>query len=147
MAKRPEPDQVMGYFFKSLLQYHFPVCWSLFSDKSKKTFLEWTLKELYKRHNKAAAEVKLGLPEIKYMFESNDQSLIQIFWRRFVAKCNANDFCRYASFSTESTEGKQANVLATIRYPDGRSIPLRLIMQNEMGGWKFGYLESGFKIE
>lgn len=147
MSQRPNPHDVMAYFFKSLLQYHFPVCWSLFTGKSKKAFLEWTLQELYKRHTTAAEQVKLGVPEIKYMFESNDQSLIQIFWRRFVGKCNANDFCRYATFQTETIDGKQSNVLATINYPDGRSIPLRLVMQNEFGGWKFGYLESGFKIE
>ena len=147
MTNRFGPDQVMSHFFKSLLQYHFPVCWSLFSNRTKQTFMDFTLKELYRSHGKSAEKVKLGLPEIKFMFENNDTSLIKLFWRRFVIKSSANDFCHYATFQTDSINGKEAQVLASVNYPDGRVVTIRLEMLYEFGGWKFGYFESGFKIE
>lgn len=147
MNQAAGPEHVINHFFRSLGQFQFPLCWGLFSSKSQHGFMQWTLQEIYRRHNKAAQTVKMGLPEIKFMFENNDNTLIQIFWRKFVYKCNANDFVHYAYFETQELTGNQAVVRATFKYPDGQQKFLVLTMINERGGWKFGYFESGFKID
>ena len=141
------PDQVIRYFFSSLGQWQFPTCWRLFSTYSQQHFMKWTLDEVYKRHQKAASSVKLGLPEIKFMFEDpNEESLIKIFWQRFAIQCRAKEFIHFGYFEVESTDGKTAQVRSDLRHPDGRVVSLMLTMVREQGGWRFGYLESGFKL-
>lgn len=142
-----KPEQVANTFFKSLGQWQFPTCWRLFSNYSQQHFLRWTLDELYKRHEKAAKTVKLGLPEVKYMFEDqNEDMLVKVFWQRFAVRCKAKEFIQYGFFELERTEGRAAYVRADLRYPDGRVVSLMLTMVQEQSGWRFGYLESGFQL-
>ncbi|MGE0201881.1 MAG: hypothetical protein AB7P76_13065 [Candidatus Melainabacteria bacterium] len=138
------PDAMAKQFFQSLAQYQFPVCWNLFSSKTQQTFLEWSLQRIYQRHEKAARESKMGLPEVKFMFETNDQSLIQLFWRHFVRKCGAEEICRYGYFEVSELSGGTARVEIRLVYPDGSQKRLFITMVKNRGGWKFGYTESGF---
>lgn len=141
------PQQVANNFFKALGQWQFPTCWRLFSSYSQQHFLRWTLEEMYKRHEKAAKTVKLGLPEVKFMFEDqNEDMLVKVFWQRFAVRCKAKEFIHYGYFELEKTEGKAAYVRADLKYPDGRVVSLTLTMVQEQGGWRFGYLESGFQL-
>ena len=143
MSAKQTPDHIAKFFFQSLMQNQCHVCWSLFSDKTQREFINWTLNDLYEHHRNAAETAKLGPPEIKLMFETNNLDLIIRFWRRFVRKSGAQDFHRYGYFSTLESTGKQAKVEARLEYPGGKSVKIELSMLNERGGWKLGYLESG----
>ncbi len=140
---RNSPEFFIQHFFRSLAQLQFPVCWNLFSSHTQRQFLNWTLQQLYSRHEKAAKSASMGLPEVKFMFETNDQSLIQLFWRHFVKKCAAEKICRFAYFNTVSTEGNKATVEVKLVYPTGEEEKFHLLMVKDRGNWKFGYIESG----
>ena len=137
------PDDAIRFFYQSLRDFNFHFCWNMFSNNTQKEFLKWTLNDIYTRHPKAAKEVKIGPPEVKLMFEGNDQSLIQTFWRRFVQKSSAADFTQYAYYSTIDHKGKSATVQAKLVYPNGKVSTVDLTMVHERGGWKYAYAESG----
>lgn len=143
MAKAQEPDNVAKYFFQSLMQNQCHICWGLFSDKTQREFINWTLKDIYEQHPQAAKSAKLGPPEVKLMFETNNLDLVIRFWRRFVRMSNAVHFARYAYFKTIERRGKQAIVEARMVYDNGQENRVNLTMAFERGGWRLGYLESG----
>lgn len=134
------------YFFQMLGQLNFPVCWNLFTRQSQRKFLDWTLGFLYHQHEKAAKEAKLGAPEVKFMFETNDPKLIQPFWRRFVAQSQAHKIARFAYFDVVEDNGRRATIRARMQFPNGQVETRDLVMVKELGNWKFGYFESGFKF-
>jgi len=80
---------------------------------------------------------------VKLMFEGNDSSLQQTFWRRFVIRSAAGDFTQFAYFATLENNGKKAKVQARLVYPDGRVSLIDLVGLFERGGWKYAYIESG----
>lgn len=125
------------------MQNQCQACWQLFSDKSQKEFISWTLKDLYEQYPKAAQAAKLGPPEIKLMFETNNLDLVIRFWRRFVRQSNAVYFHRYGYFELGASDGKTASVDVRLDYENGREDRVTLTMVNERGGWRLGYLESG----
>ncbi len=137
------PQDVARYFFQSLMKNQCGICWQLFSDKTQKEFIAWTLKDLYAQNPKAAEAAKLGPPEIKLIFETNNIDLIFRFWRRFVQQSNAVWFHRYGYYNLQSDSGRQAIVAVRLDYENGKEDNVTLTMINERGGWKFGYLESG----
>lgn len=143
MKKGSQPHDCARYFFQSLLQNQVQVCWGLFSDKSQKEFINWTLKDLYAQNEKAAKGANLGPPEVKLMFETNNLDLIIRFWRRFVRQSQAPKFARYGYYDTLSNNGKNAMVEARLIYENGQEERVNLTMLNERGGWRLGYLESG----
>lgn len=143
MRKGQEPHAVAKLFFQSLMQNQCHVCWNLFSDKSQREFISWTLADLYEHHRNAAETAKLGPPEIKLMFETNNLDLIVRFWRRFYRQSRAGEFFRYGYFETKEVQGRKALVEARLEYPGGKSVKVELTMLNERGGWRLGYLESG----
>jgi len=143
--KRPtQPHEVARHFFQCLTQNQLQVCWGLFSKKSQNEFITWTLNDLYAQSGNAAREAKLGPPEIKLMFETNTVDLVIRFWRRFVRQSNAGEFARYAYFDTVENRGRTAIVEARINYENGQEKRVPITMVQEAGGWKLGYLESGF---
>lgn len=143
MKKANQPHDVAKYFFQALLQQQCHVCWGLFSDKTQREFIDWTLKDLYEQNPKAAQAAKLGAPEVKLMFETNNLDLIIRFWRRFVRQSRAVEFSRYAYFETLENKGKSAIVEARMIYENGQEQRIQLTMVQERGGWRLGYLESG----
>ena len=143
MAKAT-PDQMARFFFQSLGQLNFVACWNMFSRQSQRKFLDWTLGILYQRHEKAAKEAKIGLAEVKFMFETSDPKLIQPFWRRFIAQSQAYKIARYAYFETLESNGRMATVKALMKLPNGQEEARNLVMVKELNTWKFGYFESGF---
>ncbi|WP_303673606.1 hypothetical protein [Vampirovibrio chlorellavorus] len=142
MKKNSEPHEVARYFFQTLLQSQVQVCWGLFTDHSQKEFVQWTMKDIYQQNPKAAQAAKLGPPEVKLMFETNNLDLVLRFWRRFVRQSQAAQFARYGYFSTLSIQGKTATVEAHLVFPNGQEQRVNLIMVNERGDWRLGYLES-----
>jgi len=143
MQKPTLPHEVAKHFFQSLLHNQLQVAWNLFSKKSQHEFLNWTLQDIYAQSNHAAKEAKLGIPEVKLMFETNTIDLVIRFWRRFVRQSRAGEFARYAYFDTLETKGNIATVEARINYENGQEKRVQLTMVKEGGGWKLGYLESG----
>lgn len=141
--KKQEPHDTARIFFQNLMQNQCHVCWQLFSDKTQKEFIAWTLNDLYQQHPKAAQTAKLGPPEIKLMFETNNLDLIIRFWRRFVRQSNAVYFHRYGYFETGENDGRKALVEVRLDYENGREDRVTLTMLNERNGWRLGYLESG----
>lgn len=143
MNAQQTPNETIRYFYQSLREFQFHFCWNLFSNKSQEEFLKWTLDDIYTRHQQAARAVKMGLPEVKLMFEGNDPSLVQTFWRRFVQKSEASDFTQYAYFTTLEINGGQASVQAKFVYPTGQISTANLVALFQRGAWKYAYLESG----
>jgi hypothetical protein len=143
MKKPSQPHDVAKFFFQSLMQNQCHVCWGLFSDKTQREFINWTLKDIYAQNPKAAKAAKLGTPEVKLMFETNNLDLIIRFWRRFVRQSRAVEFARYAYFDTLENRGKSAIVEARMIYENGQEQRVQLTMLQERGGWRLGYLESG----
>lgn len=143
MRKGQDPHDIAKLFFQSLMQNQCHVCWNLFSDKSQSEFIKWTLNDLYEHHRVAAETAKLGPPEIKLMFETNNLDLIIRFWRRFVRQSRAMEFYRYGYFQTLSADGGKAAVEARLEYPGGKTVRVELTMLKQRGGWRLGYLESG----
>jgi hypothetical protein len=141
--RKQEPHDTAKIFFQSLMQNQCHVCWQLFSDKTQKEFINWTLQDLYQQHPKAAKAAKLGPPEIKLMFETNNLDLILRFWRRFVKQSNAVYFHRYGYFTTAQSNGRQATVAVRLDYENGKEDNVNLTLVNERGSWRLGYLESG----
>lgn len=141
--KNLQPHEAARYFYQSLLQSQVHVCWGLFSDKSQKEFIKWTLKDLYQQNERAAKAAKLGPPEVKLMFETNNLDLVMRFWRRFVRQSQAAMFGRYGYYETLENNGRTAKVEAKLIYDNGQEQRHNLVMVNERGGWRFGYLESG----
>jgi hypothetical protein len=144
--KKQAPNDVARYFFQCLMQNQLNVCWQLFSDKTQREFISWTLLDLYKIHNKAATAAQLGAPEVKLMFESNTLDLIIRFWRRFVQQSNAVYFHRYGYFEILEIEGKKATIEVRLDYENGQVDKVRLIMVHERNDWRFAYLESGLRF-
>jgi hypothetical protein len=138
-----KPHETAKFFFQALMQNNCQVCWQLFSDKTQKEFMNWTLQDIYQQHSQAAKAAKLGLPEIKLMFETNTLDLIIRFWRRFVQQSNAVYFHRYGYFDTIANDGKKATVEVKLDYENGRVDRVTLAMFFDRGAWRFGYLESG----
>jgi hypothetical protein len=143
MKRNNQPHEAARYFYQALLQSQVQICWGLFSDKSQKEFINWTLKDLYQQNEKAAKAAKLGPPEVKLMFETNNLDLIMRFWRRFVRQSQAAQFGRYGYYETVESNGKTATVEAKLDYENGQEQRVNLTMVNERGGWRLGYLESG----
>lgn len=143
MKKTNQPHDVAKYFFQSLMQNQCHICWGLFSDKTQREFINWTLKDIYAQNPQAAKAAKLGAPEVKLMFETNNLDLIIRFWRRFVRQSRAVEFARYAYFDTVEDRGKSAVVEARMIYENGQEQRVQLTMVQERGGWRLGYLESG----
>jgi len=141
--KKQEPNDVARFFFQCLMQNQLQACWQLFSDKTQKEFINWTLQDLYKVNNAAATAAQLGAPEIKLMFESNTLDLIIRFWRRFVQKSNAVYFHRYGYFEIAENDGKKCSIEVRLDYENGSVDRVKIMMLFERGGWRFGYLESG----
>lgn len=142
MKKNSEPHDVARYFFQALLQSQVHTCWGLFSEHSQKEFVHWTLKDIYQQNTKAAEAAKLGPPEVKLMFETNNLDLVLRFWRRFVRQSQAAQFARYGYFSTLAVQGKTATVEAHLVFKNGQEKRVNLTMVKERGGWRLGYLES-----
>ncbi len=138
-----QPEQIAKYFFQSLMHNQCHICWGLFSKRSQDEFLKWTMQDIYQRHSSAAETAKLGIPEIRLLFENNDASLMKTFWKRFFFNSNANDFFRYGYFNPKQVVGKQAVIQVVCQYPDGRSVATDLTLVDERGGWKLAYYESG----
>jgi hypothetical protein len=143
MKKPQQPHEIARYFFQSLMQNQCQICWQLFSDRTQKEFINWTLQDLYQQHAKAAQSAKLGPPEVKLMFETNTIDLLIRFWRRFVQQSNAVYFHRYGYFELGENKGKQNTVDVKLDYENGRIDRVTLVMVFERNGWRFGYLESG----
>jgi len=143
MSKQQEPHNVARYFFQALMQNRCDVCWGLFSEKTQREFINWTLKDMYEHHPEAAKASKLGPPEVKLMFETNNLDLVIRFWRRFVRQSQAVKFHRFGYFSTLENRGRQAVVEARLVYDNGQEQKVNLMMVVERNGWRFGYLESG----
>lgn len=140
---KASPDQAAQQFFRMLMQSQCNICWDIFTKKSQDVFLAWTKDDIYKRHPKAAQFSKIGEKEIRLMFEKNDTSLMKSFWKHFFFISNAGEMFRYGYFSlVGEPQGSTANVLITMKYPDGRTKEVPLKMFNERGGWRLGYLES-----
>lgn len=146
MRKAHEPHDIAKYFFQALMQNQCHVCWGLFSDKTQKEFISWTLNDLYQQNEQAAKTAKLGAPEVKLMFETNNLDLIIRFWRRFFRESGAQDFARFAYFETLEKNGRQAIVEAKLVYPTGQEQKVNLTMLFERNGWRLGYLESGMSF-
>lgn len=146
MKKGLDAHDTAKYFFQSLMQNQCHICWGLFTDKTQREFIAWTLQDLYQHHQEAAQAAKLGAPEIKLMFETNNLDLILNFWRRFVRQSRAVEFARYAYFSTKEKQGRQATVEARLVYENGQEIKIDLLMFQERGSWRLGYLESGLQF-
>lgn len=146
MKKDVAPHETAKSFFQSLMQNQCHVCWGLFTDKTQKEFINWTLKDIYAQNPRAAKAAKLGAPEIKLMFETNNLDLIIRFWRRFVRQSRAVEFGRYAYFDTLENRGKTAIVEARMIYENGQEHRVQLTMVHERGGWRLGYLESGLSF-
>lgn len=143
MPPKAQPHDTARVFFQSLSQGQFSFCWSLFSGKTQKEFLQWTLNDLMSKHPEAIQKAKLGPPEIKLMFESNHMDLISVFWRRFFRYSRAAEFARYAYYETTETNGKEATVQAHLIYENGQEARVNLLMRLERNGWRLAYLESG----
>jgi hypothetical protein len=141
--KKQDAHDIAKYFFQSLMQNQCHICWQLFSDKTQKEFITWTLQDLYQQHPKAAQAAKLGAPEVKLMFETNNLDLILRFWRRFVRQSNAAYFHRYGYYQTIANTGRKATVEVRLDYENGKEDKVTLEMLFERGGWRLGYLESG----
>lgn len=142
MKKLSQPHEAARYFYQALSQSQVQVCWGLFSDKSQKEFINWTLKDIYQQNPKAAETAKLGAPEIKLMFESNNIDLVIRFWRRFVRQSQAAQFARYGYYNTLQVNGKTATVEVQLIFNNGQEQRVNLTMISERGGWRLGYLES-----
>ncbi len=142
----PTPNKIAQYFFQALMNNQLNMCWSLFSQKSQQEFLKYTHQAIHSMHGDAAQMAKLGLSEIKLMFESPDPTFMKTvftaFWKRFFYQSNTNDFFRYGYFTTASSDGKQAIVEAKLVYPEGRTKVVQLKMFHQRGGWRLGYIES-----
>ena len=142
MTKKQGPHDVARHFFQSLMQHQFHVAWHLFSDHSQKSFIAWTLKGIYDRNPKAAEAAKLGAPEVKLMFETNNIDLVLSFWKHFMRQSNAMYFNRFGYFNTGETTGKQAIVNVRLDYENGKQDHINLTMVYDRNSWRFGYLES-----
>lgn len=142
MADKLPPDQAARRFYSSLMESQCHVSWSFFSNASQKKFAEWALHDLYRRNAEAAQAAKLGIKEIKLMFERNDSMLLKFFWRRFFFSSGANEIYRLGYFSVDSVKGKKAIVKVTLKYPNGQVREIGLPMVNERGGWKLAYVEN-----
>lgn len=125
------------------MQNQCNVSWKLFSKKTQDKFLQWTLNDIYARNKKAAEFAKLGLTEVRMMFENNDTGIMKSFWKRFFFASNANFLFRFGYFDTKKVEKNKAVVICTMKFPDGRQAEAKMLMVNERGGWKLGYVESG----
>lgn len=143
MAKGGDPHQVADHFFKALMHNQCHVCFELFSHKTQKEFLQWTLNDMYHRHPDAARAASIGGAEVKLLFEKNDTTVMKTFWKRFFFSSNANDFFQFGYYETVQQKGSQATVRVEFRYPDGRTAQVELTMIKEKGAWKLGYIESG----
>ncbi|MDX2086025.1 MAG: hypothetical protein SFZ03_11635 [Candidatus Melainabacteria bacterium] len=145
MGSNPQqltPDRYAYNFYKSFMSNQFALCWTLFTKKTQQHFLEWTLNDVYKRHPQAAQAAKLGIPEIKLMFERNDPSLMKSFWKRFYYSSSAYDIYRYGYYETVGIEGKTATIRITLHLPDGRKPAVDVQFMKEGNTWKFAYVES-----
>lgn len=142
MPPKVPPDEAARKFFSSMIEGKCNISWTIFSNASQKKFAEWSLQDLYERNNDAATEAKLGVKEIKLMFENNDPLLIKFFWRRFFFASSANELFRLGYFSTDSVKGKKAIVKVTLKYPNGQVREIGLPMVDERGGWKLAYVEN-----
>ncbi len=136
------PDKVANYFFRSLMHNQCHICWSLFSKRSQDEFLKWTLNDIYERHPEAARQAKIGPAEVKLLFENNDVSLMKTFWKRFFFSSGANEFFRFGYYATVDNTGSQSTVRVLCKFPDGRSTQTDLLLLNERGNWKLGYVEA-----
>ena len=142
MSKQ-EPHNIAKFFFQSLMQNQCQTCWNLFSDRTQREFINWTLQDIYEQHPEAAKTAKLGPPEVKLMFETNNLDLVIRFWRRFVRQSNAVHFHRFGYFNPVENNGKTATVEVKMVYDNGQERRVNLTMLFERGGWRLGYLESG----
>jgi hypothetical protein len=142
MSQKSAPHDSIKYFFQSLVQNQCQVAWDLFSPASQKHFVNWTMQDIYTQNEKAAKAAKLGYPEVKLMFETNNLDLVLRFWRRFVQQSRAAEFARFAYFDTLSQNGGKATVEAKIVYPNGQELKRNLITVFDRSKWRFGYIES-----
>ncbi|MFN8614686.1 MAG: hypothetical protein U0003_02090 [Vampirovibrionales bacterium] len=138
-----EPQRAARLFFHSLMQNQCHLSWKLFSKKSQDVFLKWTIEDIYARNKQAAEFAKLGLTEVRLMFENNDTGIMKSFWKRFFFASNAGNLYRFGYFNLGKEEAHRAVVEVLMKFPDGRTATTPLMMFKEKGSWKLGYVESG----
>lgn len=138
-----EPHKIARHFFASLMQNQCNVSWKLFTKETQDKFLQWTLNDIYTRNRQAAEFADLGITEVRLLFENNDTGIMKSFWKKFFFASNANYLFRFGYFDTAKIDGNKAVVKVVMKFPDGRSATAQLMMLNERGGWKLGYVESG----
>jgi len=141
MNEKLPPDQATRQFFASLMESQCHVSWGIFSKASQDKFAEWALQELYTRNKDAAENAKLGIKEVKLMFERNDSILLKFFWRRFFFSSGTNELYRLGYFTVDSVKGNKAVIKVTLKYPNGQVQEVGLPMVMERGGWRLAYVE------
>ncbi len=140
-------DLVLKSFFNALMDNAFDMAWKQFSKKSQTLFLEWTLKDLFERHKEACEFAELTTKEVNLLLEMNDFNTTKHFWKKFYFSCNVFEIFRFGTFNQGAIQGSEATVLIDLLFPDGRTAQIPFKMVNESGGWKVGYVESGFPFE
>jgi hypothetical protein len=80
------------------------------------------------------------------MFRTNEQSLVHTFWKAFYFSSGSQELYQFGSYSVKSNDGSKAIVHADITYPNGQRGEVDLTMIKEGNAWKYGYIESGMKI-
>jgi len=117
------PDQVPLAFFKALQSHDYPKVWTYLTHHSRETILGLLAKS-WKAHS---AE------ELTRMFE-HGHSVAEIYWQAFTRAMKMKIWLEQ-SYQQLGLSGAEVLVKAS---PSG----VHLMMFQEAGQWKFGYIET-----
>lgn len=117
------PDQVPLAFFKALQSHNYPQAWTCLTHRSRETIVDLLAKS-WKAHS---------AQELTRMFE-HGHSVAEIYWQQFTRNLKIQTWLDQ-SYQQLGQSGSEVLVKAS---PSG----VHLMVFQEAGGWKLGYIET-----
>ena len=125
---------------------NFGEAYDCFSKATRDYFLEYTYDLLKKRNTEAVEVSGIGLKEVQMMFRMNEKTLVHTFWKTFYFSSGTQELYQFGSYSLRVIEGDKAVIDCVLKYPNGQQGQVDICMVKEGTSWKYGFIESGLKL-
>ncbi|HEY9842622.1 MAG TPA: C1 family peptidase [Candidatus Obscuribacterales bacterium] len=117
------PAEAARDFFQAMYEEEYPTAWALLTEASKQGISQLV-----------AQEAGMSVSQIRKMFDSNDDTIMEEFWPNMRDSMNIDNWVSQR-YVVQTKQGNQASVQA-------QPIGVKMMMKLEGGHWKLGYVES-----
>ncbi|XVJ51635.1 MAG: hypothetical protein HEQ32_05990 [Vampirovibrio sp.] len=140
------PEEDFKRFLNTFMNNQFGEAFDMFSKETRDYFLKYTFDLLTKRNKEAVETSGIGLKEVHMMFRMNEKTLIHTFWKTFYFSSGTQELYQFGSYALSGIQGDKAAISCRLQYPNGQQGEVDICMVKEGTAWKYGYIESGMKL-